>query len=423
MRYPRLGTRLLLLGAIQVACLGTTPSPQPPATPLDALFQEIGGAEVAVLLADPNAASEPGLPLEDILFLLKATPPRQILALLKQAGARVLVDVLRAIKRLECNRPSEAHPTGRFDIPNTDRLTDCALSDVPYLDKVVTLMTAVSGSERLPMLLRGPPLRDRSDPAMLTRYQEKLANLVVGLDSIHPLGQVIDDVADVQRLIRVVNDSPSAPLVVLIAEVQPLAIVPELFNALENIGPAVTLLQTLDDTGGDFQELAIQLTVAGTESVPQIAATLDVLRGAQDRLLADLLEPYEGDASGGLGGENLGVLFRTLRTPDAARNLGGFLGGWVEPLRYRDQMIEPREGLVRLLRTGVMYQNKTFPGLGPQHVAVMMESIGEVDRLRNLSQELSLEALTVVIGCTDRVGWEAGVPDFQTPCSALGLGW
>ncbi len=178
-----------------------------------------------------------------------------------------------------------------------------------------------------------------------------------------------------------------------------------------------------------IDDLAGLLNTLKTGDISKTARILQDLGGTRDALMASLIAPCLADASSGMGYENMASLMSAISGLDEAGRLAILLGSLSPSLMYHGAPVSSREGLVRLIGTGVTYSGRSFPGLGSLHVAAMINDAASAGDLAYVMNGVGIEMMAPLIGCGDRVGDPGGdgvppfLPDFRTPCSACGMGW
>lgn len=202
-------------------------------------------------------------------------------------------------------------------------------------------------------------------------------------------------------------------------------------------------------------DLATDTTVSATPAVfygnvmAELVNTLNPATGvgstspsADHTLVAQLLAPISG-VSQGVGSANMNKVIRDLTSVAAGGRMAELLRDTNATLCYNENCSAPtlakREGLVRMILptagSGVVYQLSTpdenFPGIGPAHIATMMNSASSAANLITLVNSSNLSDAVVIVGCADHVNDADGNgvkddpsgPDFFTPCTAISQGW
>jgi hypothetical protein len=187
---------------------------------------------------------------------------------------------------------------------------------------------------------------------------------------------------------------------------------------------------SVEDIGGFINHLR-------QRDLPSAAVMITAVNGARDPLLIGLLCPFDGTPDSGAGCARMAEvvsLLHPLHITDhngrsAPERLADFILGLNTAVPYRGEFISDREAMVRLLAAGVMYGNTDFPGLGPGHLALMINRAEDTDMLSGMMNNVGLEQMAPIIGCGDRVGDPEGdgigpfLPDFHAPCTAINIGW
>ena len=138
--------------------------------------------------------------------------------------------------------------------------------------------------------------------------------------------------------------------------------------------------------------------------------------------------------------------------PDSAERLGSVIANLNTNLTYNAGTVTKKQGLIRLMLIDPATSfapnvytppavDTNFPGIGPYHLAVMMNSATSANTLVTLLNGVNIADAIVTIGCIDHVGDYDGNgihdgptitvgaqtlpnPNFQTPCEATpGSGW
>jgi hypothetical protein len=116
-----------------------------------------------------------------------------------------------------------------------------------------------------------------------------------------------------------------------------------------------------------------------------------------------------------------------LPTRPSAGKLATLIASLNANVYYMGSPVTKRVGMVRLLRAGVVYAGRTFPGIGPVHTAVMMNGVDDPADMAALMNAIGIDQMVPMVGCGDHVGDpdNNGLPpfdpDFHTPCTALGM--
>lgn len=197
-------------------CLGRAPGPELDPSLDDTLvgkfLRELGPQDVAAILNNPEHPTEPGLPVNDLLYLLDEISVPKMVEIIQGAGARNSLDLIYAIKRLGCNRPpAETPDTPRFDIPFSNQYSDCTTEDFNHLDVMVELVEGTKNIQQMVSLLNRENLVEEAfaDPQeeldTAKRYLEKLAYMVVYLDSTEKLLSLVNGVTDARDVVFLIE--------------------------------------------------------------------------------------------------------------------------------------------------------------------------------------------------------------------------
>jgi hypothetical protein len=251
--------------------------------------------------------------------------------------------------------------------------------------------------------------------------QGKVVNMIDNITDLGAVATLIDDITNAAKLYGLINQVTNSSLMV------------SLVNAV--IADANTVNVTISDMVSMMNGIAVA-------DLPKLSSLVTCLNGARDQLVADLLAPVSGRAQG-TGYANMVTLMSSLNSTDtapadgiidSAADLAAVMTGLNPNLIYLNGTVSMREGMVRLIvptvtEGGVLYLGQNFPGIGPVHLAVMMNRADDPSDLVALMNAIGLDNMIPMIGCGDAVGdpGHDGIgpfsPDFYTPCSAIGLGW
>ncbi len=311
------------------------------------------------------------------------------------------------------------------NIANIDNLV-FILNELTLIDNMITVVntSGLAGASKIASLINSvssdTPLVDNYWDPLDTgsaAYMGKIVNLMENINDPLLLAAVIEGITDINKLSKLVNNVDNSDyLVSLMNEIddEPNTGAVDLVGLMNNI-----IYGTWDDPDDDISKLV------------SIVTTLD---GTRYDLVAQLLTPYSGSDQG-LGFDDMASLITTLTVDtdsgiNKAEELGTLLLNVSDPLLYAGAGVDAREGLVRMISSGVTYLAVDFPGLGTAHVAEnLINQADDIQDLLDLVNNLDMQNLVPLIGCTDSVGDEGddGIgpfdPDFHTPCSAIGLGW
>ncbi|MBF0353047.1 MAG: hypothetical protein HQM11_18580 [SAR324 cluster bacterium] len=281
--------------------------------------------------------------------------------------------------------------------------------------KLVNVVDGTTDSGKLVVLLNGVGNFDN------------LAELINSLKiaSTPRVATLVNEVINVTKLIAVIDDVVSLSDVArLVDEITVGSKLSQFINDTSNVNHVVSLINAVilnpKSTSTDLVGLMNGLEVT---DISKVSRLVNDLGGTKDTLVADLLAPFSADASQGIGYAELVTLLHNTQGETQAASLASLLSGVNASLYYRGTTITNREGLVRVLKGGVVYtyaaQNVNFPGLGGSHVATLVNSSTGIQNLTFLINALGLEQVTPLVGCADRVS----TPDFNPACTAIGQGW
>lgn len=233
----------------------------------------------------------------------------------------------------------------------------------------------------------------------------KLVNMIDNITSLQDTALLLDGVTDVSKLTDLVNLLDNSSLLV------------GFINAV------------IADANASMHDLTGLINSLDAQDIPKTARVIHDLAGTRDQLLASLIAPYLPDLTSGLGFGEMASLIAAIHDGEGAGRMAGLLSSLNPALFYRGGAISNREGLVRIIRGGVTYSGRAFPGLGSVHVAAMINGAESAQNLARVMNGVGVEMMAPMIGCGDRVGDADGDgvppfdPDFRTPCAACGMGW
>jgi hypothetical protein len=190
-----------------------------------------------------------------------------------------------------------------------------------------------------------------------------------------------------------------------------------LMNGIPDLLLLVSLVNTVILPGdADTSDLAGFINSLNNNDISKTARILTDLNSEGDLLLAGLLTPYSSDASGGLGYAALAALISGLPGNTEAAKMASFLQQVNPEVNYMGAPISIREGMVRFVNAGGIYNSVNFPGLGSAHVALLISSsdAATLTALATMMNTTDIGSLVATVGCADRVS----DPDFSVPCTA-----
>ncbi|TAL29582.1 MAG: hypothetical protein EPN93_21070 [Spirochaetes bacterium] len=325
-----------------------------------------------------------------------------------------LVNGVAAGSRLDDDGNADAGAAGRKLAAVIDGTADIddlvfVMNNVSAITAMADLMNAlrVASAHKVSILLNdieGPnswnPLLGSSATGV-----GKLVNMIDNVTTLADTARLLDGVGDPAKLSGLINLIGNSSLLV------------GFINAV------------IADPRADIADLTGLINGLDLSDVPKTARIISDLNGTRDALMASLIAPYAADASAGLGHDHMAGLIHSIGALDEAGRLAGLLASLNPVLAYNGSSVTVREGLVRLMRAGVVYQGRAFPGLGSVHVAAMINSADGAADLAAVMNGTGIEMMVPMIGCGDRVGDPGGDglppfdPDFRTPCTACGMGW
>jgi hypothetical protein len=294
----------------------------------------------------------------------------------------------------------------------------------------------------------------------------KLVNLIDYITTLGDTAELIDNVDDGQKLADFINYvTNSSNITGFINAV--LAADPDSDASLNDLVGLMNNINTSDGNklAGFINELSI-LSPAEEFSPPPAspqpclafhggAFSAYTCPSIDHVLLAQLIAPEGGtgldgtpNVGWGSGYMSHAYIIQELDDPDAGGRMAKLFRDLNDFVCYHEDCAFPtlpkREALVRIIRiepgSGVTFDpggfNVPFPGLGPHHIATMMnrsEVMGLDNILNMLNGTTDIEDMIVLVGCGDRVGAfenppDSGIwtwlgsphPDFQTSCTAIG---
>ncbi len=231
----------------------------------------------------------------------------------------------------------------------------------------------------------------------------KLCNMIDHATDLNDMAILLDNITEAQKLSDFINLMSNSSLVV------------QLLNEV-NSEPTSTAM----DMAGLMENVALA-------DISKLAAMVEAMLPAKYNLVAQLIAPVSG-VTQGVGSGTMATLISNLNDDTAAQNTATLLNGLNANLNYQGGTgnITAREGMVRFLNPvyaeGVQYWYTPssayvdFPGVGPIHVAVMMNGATTPADLIFLMNFLQLDELVVTTGCGDHVK----NPDFSPACTAVG---
>lgn len=358
-----------------------------------------------------------------------------------------LINAVTAVEKLSVviNDMTDTH-TAKL-VPLIDQV---AIGDVAFLINHLSLSqvirisvllknTHVNRVSYLVSLLNGITGADVfATPRLSSTGLGKLVNLIGYAANVAQIAETINTLYDnddgdgngtnhITRLLYIINTHTNSTNLVC------------LFTALDNTG-----YTTGADLGGLIVALShdtvqphyIHLLLENIAGCTQLDETADGVNPTADiSLIAQLIGPLAATTQG-VGVLGVAQLINHLNSNISAVKLATVLNGVNVSLRYISSTpnITKREGFVRLLSPiaggGVNYAAVDFPGLGPRHIATMINSASDASDLVALINGNDLSDLVPLVGCLDRVGdldplTAQGIanldPNFFTPCEAIGL--
>ena len=338
----------------------------------------------------------------------------QIMGDVTPANMAGLVNGVAAGSRLDDDGAPDAGAAGSKLAAVIDGTADTAdlvflMNGVSDFAAMADLMNAlkVSSAPKMALLLNGiegANFWNHLAPPSATGAG-KLINMIDNITSLNDVALLLDGVSEVSKLTDLVNLIDNSSLLV------------GFINAV------------IADAHAGIQDLTGLMNSLGVDDIAKTARVIDDLAGTRDQLLASLVAPYQGDQSAGIGYAEMASLIGAIQDCDGAGRMAGLLASINPALHYQGALIPDREGFVRLIRGGVIYSGQAFPGLGPVHVAAMINGAESAQNLARVMNGVGVEMMAPLIGCGDRVGDPGGdgvppfYPDFRTPCTACGMGW
>lgn len=296
---------------------------------------------------------------------------------------------------------------------------------------IVALINGMTGANAIDLITPGQ--------RMNATGLGKLVNLIEYTPSRVDIAEMLNELVAANhttRLLEIINPlANSTNLVCLLTELTSVS-----YSSGSDLGKIIV---GLDDDFNDPKKLRLIVeNITQCQSASETAG--GVLATADFRLLAELMGA-EASVNQGSGFATIVILIQRIREDGtdldaAAIRLASVLKGVAANLRYNSVTanIPRREGFVRLLNhspgAGIvkMPESVSFPGLGPRHLATMINLALDAADIVSLVNGNDLTAIVPLVGCTDRVGdpdpsqpGNTLNPDFFTPCNGLGLagGW
>jgi hypothetical protein len=236
----------------------------------------------------------------------------------------------------------------------------------------------------------------------------------LGEDNLEDFGDSIDDI---DKLITIINID-SYQLVIDLLKV---------------------MIIDANNVNSSIYNFSCLLNNINTLNIAKLTDFLISLNGTENQLMADLLAPYSG-ISQGIGCSNMAILITNLSSNDtspadeiidSSADLATFFKGLNDNLTNESISVSLREGSVRFIEYGAIYSTINFPGISPEHLAVIMNSESDPADMVNLLNSNGVSNNIPIIGCGDRVNDtnsdhildDPTGPDFLTPCTSAGMGW
>ncbi|AFM11744.1 hypothetical protein [Turneriella parva] len=321
-------------------------------------------------------------------------------------------------------------------VPNPIKLTQLINRfHILKMNLVVLLINGVTGSHNI-----DTAAGQRSGATGLG----KLVNLIEYASSREDIADAINELSSAEhitRLLEIINPhANSTNLVCLFSELTSVS-----YASGADLG---LVIAGLDDESYDPRKLRLILT-----HITQCGGAQETLTGLTNipsdfTLLAQLMGTQSTHTQG-VGHAAVAQLIKSLQEEPnleaTAERLARVLKGVNAEVTYVPAIegrISKREAFVRLLNTtvgsGIVYSDESvgpiaFPGLGPIHLATMINKAADpippqvLDSLTILLNDNDLMEKLAFVGCIDRVGdpdpFVAGhvqSPDFYTPCAAMG---
>ncbi|RME93530.1 MAG: hypothetical protein D6767_00805 [Candidatus Hydrogenedentota bacterium] len=191
----------LLFTILHIACLGKADPPKlqkKDDSIIGRFIREVGPDEMQKLLNSPEDPNNPGLPVNDLLYMVDKVSIDKMIRLVQGIGASSTLQLMYAIKRLGCGK---ADPI-RFNTTHVG----CYTSDYHYLKVAADLLTGTQDVEKIIRLVNrvsidpaakfcGPTMNPADEPDC-DRYIEKLAFLTVYLNDVSKMTALINGVID-----------------------------------------------------------------------------------------------------------------------------------------------------------------------------------------------------------------------------------
>ena len=174
--------RILVMATLclQLFCVGETDDVARETALNDELIaafaRELTKEDLDTLLSDPTDDTNPGMQINDLLYLLKKVEPDMMITLVQDAGAGTTLKLINNVRKLGCTR------TG------TAGLSDCTLQNYHYLNVLSQLMIGMEEPKKLSTVLKQSNL-DPSRNGDKDRFLMKLAYVVVSADQYVPDGE------------------------------------------------------------------------------------------------------------------------------------------------------------------------------------------------------------------------------------------
>ncbi len=378
-----------------------------------------------------------------------------LLCLLTPAAIPNIVDVLTG-----CYAPGDTAPANN-SIPSLAYEVD-NISDPGKMAYLVTQITPANLSWLINEVSTGSQTADDGQPDLMAGAR-KMVNVIEGADdstdlvfllngvsNFSKMGDLLNTlkIASTAKVSHVLNDitgpnswNPASPgtatgvgkLVNMVDNISNLSVTAQLIEEITEEDKLSALINQVDNstylTGlinvviahpwTGISDMSSMLNLLPLSEIPKLSLILTELGGTKNALMADLMSPYAADSSRGIGYPDMADLIIRLNGTVPAGKLGQVIRSLGGTMKYRGGNIPAREGMVRLLRGGVLYSGRIFPGLGTPYLAVMMNGADDPADLSLLLNGTDLDQIVPIIGCGERIA----SPDFHTPCTACGMGW
>lgn len=171
-------TYLLLIIFLAAGCVGRAPAPEQNNTVSDHLLgrfaREMPPAELDLLLSDPTDSARPGIPVNDLLFILDRVDAGKLIKLISPpeggVGAAVTLDLIQQIRKIGCARH------------NISDISVCTTSDYHHLNVLAQLISNINEDNilKLTAVIKEEGLNGSGDSDI--KYLSKIAYLVVAAD-------------------------------------------------------------------------------------------------------------------------------------------------------------------------------------------------------------------------------------------------